>query len=257
MRFARLSGAVAGVGEAVLLGGRALVTVPRRPLEARAFLRELYVMGNRALGLGVLMAAFAGLVLAFQFGESLERFGARQYIGQLTALALARELMPVLVALVLGGRLVAGIAAEIGSMTATEQVDAIRALGGDPLKKLAMPRILAATLVLPLFTVIGDLVGTLAGMVVAALEFDVPARWYLVAVRDFLLVEDFVSGVLKAAVFGLTGGAIACRAGFNARGGTEGVGRATTGAVVQSSLAVIILDYLLTRLLFNVGDVVR
>jgi phospholipid/cholesterol/gamma-HCH transport system permease protein len=197
------------------------------------------------------MAAFAGLVLAFQFGDSLQRFGARQYIGQLTALALARELMPVLVALVLGGRLVAGIAAEIGSMNATEQVDAIRALGGDPLKKLALPRLLAATLLLPLFTAVGDVVGTFAGMAVARFEFGVPPRWYLVAVLDFILVEDFTSGLYKAAVFGLTGAAIACRAGFAAHGGTEGVGRATTNAVVQSSLAVIILDYLLTRMVFS------
>jgi phospholipid/cholesterol/gamma-HCH transport system permease protein len=208
-------------------------------------------MGNRALGLGLFMAAFAGLVLAFQFGDSLQRFCARQYIGQLTALALSRELMPVLVALVLGGRLVAGIAAEIGSMNATEQVDAIRALGGDPLKKLAMPRLVAATLLLPLFTAVGDVVGTLAGMAVARYEFGVPSRFYLHAVIDFILVEDYTSGLYKAAVFGLVGAAIACRAGFNAHGGTDGVGRATTNAVVQSSLAVIVLDYLMTRMVFS------
>jgi phospholipid/cholesterol/gamma-HCH transport system permease protein len=253
----RFGDAVAGLGEAVLLGGRAIASAPRRPFERRALLRELFVMGNRALGLGIFMAAFAGLVLAFQFGESLERFGARQYIGQLTALALSRELMPVLVALVLGGRLVAGIAAEIGSMNATEQVDAIRALGGDPLKKLAMPRLVAATLLLPLFTAIGDIVGTFAGMVVARLEFGVPTRWYLSGVVDFLRVQDFVSGVVKAAVFGFVGAAIACRAGFNARGGTEGVGRATTNAVVQSSLAVIVLDYFLTRVVFNATEIIR
>jgi phospholipid/cholesterol/gamma-HCH transport system permease protein len=253
----RLGDAVAGLGEAVVLGGRALAAAPRRPFEGRALLRELYVMGNRALGLGLFMAAFAGLVLAFQFGESLERFGARQYIGQLTALALSRELMPVLVALVLGGRLVAGIAAEIGSMNATEQVDAIRALGGDPLKKLAMPRLLAATIVLPMFTAIGDVVGSLAGMTVARLEFGVPTHWYVKGVIDFLRVQDFVSGVVKSACFGLVGAAIACRAGFNARGGTEGVGRATTNAVVQASLAVIVLDYLLTRVVFNAGEIVR
>ena len=255
--MSRLGDALAALGEVVLLGGRALATAFRRPFEGRSFLRELYLMGNRALGLGMVMAAFTGLVLAFQFGESLQRFGARQYIGQLTSLALCRELMPVLVALVLGGRLAAGIAAEIGSMNATEQVDAIRALGGDPLKKLAMPRLLAATVILPVFTVLGDVVGTLAGMAVARLEFGVPTRWYLNAVADFLLVEDFVTGVVKAAVFGLAAAAVACRAGFNAHGGTEGVGRATTNAVVQSSLAVIVLDYFMTRLLFNTGAVVR
>src|SRR5262245_14663420 len=211
--MSRIGDAMVGVGEVVLLSGRALATTPRRPHEGRTFLRELYLMGNRALGLGLFMAAFTGLVLAFQFGESLQRFGARQYIGQLTSLALCRELMPVLVALVLGGRLAAGIAAEIGSMNATEQVDAIRALGGDPLKKLAMPRLLAATVIVPLFTILGDVVGTLAGMVVARFEFGVPPRWYLMAVLDFLVVGDFLTGLAKAAVFGLAGAAVACRAG--------------------------------------------
>ena len=253
----RLGDALVAIGEVVILAGRTLATATRRPLELRASLRELYLMGNRALGLGVFMAAFAGLVLAFQFGEGLARFGARQYIGQLTALALFRELIPVLVALVIGGRLAAGIAAEIGAMTATEQVDAIRVLGGDPLKKLALPRVAAAMVILPLFTIVGDVVGTGAGMIVARFEFGVPMRWYLVAVLDFLLVQDFLSGVAKAAVFGLASAAIACRAGFQAYGGTEGVGRATTSAVVQSSLAVIVLDYFLTRLIFNTGNVVR
>lgn len=245
-----------GLGELVLLVVRALAALPRRPFEGRAILRQVDAQAVRAVGLLVIMAGFAGLVLAYQFGDSLARFGARHYIGQLTALALFRELMPVLIALVLGGRLVAGIAAELGAMAATEQIDAVRALGADPVKKLVMPRLVAATLVLPLFTVVGDVIGTLAGMLVARLEFGVPVRWYLHAVRDFLLVSDFTSGVAKAAVFGLVGGAIACREGLRATGGTEGVGRATTNAVVASSLAVIVLDYLMTRAVFG-AQVVR
>jgi phospholipid/cholesterol/gamma-HCH transport system permease protein len=211
-------------------------------------LRQTYLMGNRALGLLFLMAAFAGLVMAYQFGIGLSRFGALPLIGQLTVLGLTREMIPVLTALVLGGRIVAGIAAELGSMVATEQVDAVRALGADPLKKLVMPRLVAATLVLPTFTVIGDVIGGLAGMLVARFEFGVPIMAFVISVRDTLTLGDFASGVLKAALFGLLGSAIACRAGLGARGGTAGVGKATTAAVVQSSLMVVIADFVVTRL---------
>jgi phospholipid/cholesterol/gamma-HCH transport system permease protein len=245
------SGSVAGLGETILLGVQAVARAARRPFEIRALLREIYLQGYRALGLLFLMSSFAGLVMAYQFGQSLARFGARQYIGQLTALALLREMMPVLCALVIGGRIVAGIAAEVGSMKATEQVDAVRALGADPIKKLVTPRVLATTIVLPLFTILGDVIGTLTGMLVAWIEFDVPMRWYLVSVKTFLTITDFMSGVVKATVFGFAGAVIACRAGLAASGGTAGVGKATTTAVVQSSLTVIVLDYLITRMLFN------
>lgn len=252
-----LADGVARIGDVVLLGGRTVASVPRRPPAGRDVLRELYVQGNRAFGLLLLMAGFAGLVLAYQFGQSLERFGARQYLGQLTALALTREMMPMLVALVLGGRIVAGIAAELASMTVTEQVDAVEALGADPVQRLVAPRVIAATLVLPLLTVLGDLIGMVTGMVVARVEFGVPARWYLVTVRDFLLVGDFMSGVAKAAVFGAVGALVACHAGLTARRSTAGVGQATTSAVVVASLAVIVVDYLLTRTFFSTTGVVR
>ena len=252
----RLAGAFVGLGDVVLLGLRAARAAPRRPLEVAAFVREIVKLGLRAVGLALLLSLFAGLVLAFQFGDGLERFGARQYIGQLTSLALLREMTPVLSALVLGGRIAAGIAAELGSMAATEQIDAVRALGADPVKKLVAPRVAAAVVVLPVLVVFGDVVGVLAGLAVARFEFGVPARFYLIAVRDFLVLADFASGVIKAAVFGLAAALIACRAGLAATGGTAGVGRATTGAVVTSSLAVVVLDYLLTRMFF-VAEVVR
>ncbi len=251
----RLGDGFAAVGEIVILAVRASFAVPRRPLETRAFVRELEVQGNRALGLMIIMSAFTGLVLAYQFGTSMERFGARQYIGNVTALALTREMIPVLTSLVLGGRIVAGIAAELASMAVTEQIDAVRALGADPVKKLVMPRVAATMLVLPVFTILGDVLAGLAGMVVARLEFGVPMRFYLTSMRDSLLVMDFASGVIKSAAFGLVGAVIACHLGMRAKGGTAGVGRATTAAVVASSLAVIVLDYVLTRTLFGVPSV--
>jgi phospholipid/cholesterol/gamma-HCH transport system permease protein len=246
----RLATAFASVGEVVILGFRTSAVVVRRPFEWGGVARQIYLQGIRGLGLMFVMSAFAGLVLGFQFGQSLDRFGARQYIGQLTGVALAREMMPVLTALVIGGRIVAGIAAELASMAVTEQIDAVRAMGADPVKKLVMPRVIATTLVIPIFCILGDVIGSLAGMLVARMEFSVPFRFYLYAMRDFMVVGDFLSGVGKSAVFGLAGGLIACRAGTAARGGTEGVGRATTNAVVAASLTVIVLDYLLTRIFF-------
>jgi phospholipid/cholesterol/gamma-HCH transport system permease protein len=246
--IAAATSALVSLGETIILGLRAVRAIPRRPLEIRQVLRQTYLMGNRALGLLVLMAGFSGLVMAYQFGIGLERFGALPYMGTLTALALTREMIPVLTALVLGGRIVAGIAAELGSMVATEQVDAVRALGADPLKKLVMPRIVAATLVLPMFTVLGDVIGGLTAMLVALMEFNVPAFAFITSVRDTVTVPDFLSGIIKAAIFGFLGALIACHAGLSSRGGTAGVGRATTSAVVQASLAVVISDFVITRL---------
>src|SRR5688572_18540560 len=212
----KLSDAFASVGETILLAVKALRTLPRRPLEVRQVLRQIYLQGNRALGLLVLMAGFSGLVMAFQFGVGLERFGALAYIGQLTSLALTREMIPVLSALVLGGRIVAGIAAELGAMVATEQIDAVRALGADPLKKLVMPRLVAATLILPVFTLIGDVVGLAAAMLVSRAELNVPAYAFYTSLTDTLTIGDVGSGILKAALFGLLGSLIACRAGLAA-----------------------------------------
>jgi phospholipid/cholesterol/gamma-HCH transport system permease protein len=238
---------LARVGEIVLLGVQTLTAIPRPPLEIREILHQIRLQGNRALPLLMLMSAFAGLVMAYQSGLSLARFGAQQYIGQLTVLALTREMMPVLTALVLGGRIAAGVAAELGAMVATEQIAAVRALGADPVKKLVMPRVVASIVVLPAFTVLGDVIGSLGGMLVAHFELNVPATSYLSSVRDTIQIADFLSGVVKSTIFGLVGAVIACHAGLATRGGTAGVGRATTAAVVQSSLTIVVLDFFLAR----------
>jgi phospholipid/cholesterol/gamma-HCH transport system permease protein len=249
MRLSGPVGAVAGLGETLVLGVQGVLALPKRPLEVRAILQQIYVQGNRAFGLMILMSAFAGLVMAYQFGLGLSRFGAQAYIGQLTVLALTRELMPVLSALVLGGRIVAGISAELGAMAATEQVAAVRALGADPVKKLVLPRIVAATIVLPLFTILGDVIGAFAGALVAQLELHIPVRSYIASAQAILVIPDFISGVIKSAVFGFIAAAIACRTGLASSGGATGVGKATTKAVVQTSLTVVVLDFFLTRMM--------
>ena len=212
---------------------------------------QIYSVGVRSLGLVVTMAIFAGMVLAFQFGYGLERFGAKLYIGQTTVTALVRELGPILTALVAGGRIGAGIAAELGGMAVTEQLDAVRALGADPVQRLVAPRILAVAIVMPLLTVVADLVGTGGGLLVAWLQYGVPPRLFISGVESFVTIGDFTSGLFKALVFGVIIGAISTSAGTRADGGTEGVGRATTRAVVAGALSVLGADFLLTKLMLT------
>jgi phospholipid/cholesterol/gamma-HCH transport system permease protein len=213
---------------------------------------QLEEVGIRSLGLVVTMAAFAGMVLAFQFGYGLERFGAKLYIGQTTVTAIVRELGPILTALVAGGRIGAGIAAELGGMAVTEQLDAVRALGADPVTRLVAPRIVAVTIAMPLLAIVADAVGTLGGLVVAWLQYGVPPRLFITGVEGFVTISDFFSGMTKALVFGLIVGVIASLEGVRAGGGTEGVGRATTRAVVSSALAVLGADFILTKLMLSV-----
>jgi phospholipid/cholesterol/gamma-HCH transport system permease protein len=239
---------VAG-GRLALLIGRSAAAVLRRGLRASDLVYQLETIGVRSLGLTITMAAFAGMVMAFQFGYGLERFGAKLYIGQTTVTALVRELGPVLAALVAGGRVGAGIAAELGGMAVTEQIDAVRALGADPTVRLVAPRLIAVTIALPLLTTCADFVGTVGAMLIAALQYGVPARQFVSGVFSFVVISDFGSGLIKSAVFGLLIGAIASNAGMHATGGTEGVGRATTRAVVASSLTVLAADLVLTKLM--------
>jgi phospholipid/cholesterol/gamma-HCH transport system permease protein len=192
------------------------------------------------------MSVFAGLVLAYQFGSGLDRFGARLFIGQITVTAVLREMSPVLTALVVGGRVGAGMAAELGGMAVTEQIDAVRALGADPLQRLVAPRLLAALVMLPLLAVVSDAVGFLAGMAVADGVYGISPRLYTRGVLDFDTIPDFASGMIKIIVFSVIVASVSCREGLAARGGTEGVGRAATRAVVISSLSVLAADLLLT-----------
>ena len=242
---------LASLGRVTLLVGSTARSVGSRSVRLRDIAYQLQAAGVRSLGLVVTMAAFAGMVLAFQFGYGLERFGAKLYIGQTTVTALVRELGPILTALVAGGRIGAGIAAELGGMAVTEQLDAVRALGADPVQRLVAPRIVAVAIAMPLMTVVADAVGTLGGLVVGWLQYGVPPRLFVSGVEDFVTIGDFGSGLVKAVVFGLIVGVIACSTGMRTSGGTEGVGRATTTAVVSSALTVLAADFLLTKLMLT------
>jgi len=211
--------------------------------------RQIEAIGVRSLTIVILTALFTGMVLALQTGIALARFGAKPYVGSVIGLSLARELGPVLTALMVGGRVGAGITAEIGSMQVTEQVDAIRSMGADPVQKLVLPRVLAATFSLPLLTVFANLLGVIGGLVISAAQFNISANFYLETIYNALTVEDVLSGLAKTFVFGWIIAMVACFSALETKGGTVGVGRATTRTVVTASIAVLISDFFLTQLL--------
>jgi len=243
-------GRVAGLGDFGATLGGALTRAGR--MRPRELADELVKAGVKSLPLTLAMSLFSGMVLAYQFGSGLERFGAKLYIGQTTVTALFRELGPILTALVAGARVTAGVAAELGGMAVTEQVDAVRALGADPRERLIAPRILAAAIALPLLTIVTDVVGTAGAVLIASLQYGIGPSLFLHGVYDFVTIGDFVTGIIKGAAFGVVVGSIACHFGVAATGGQAGVGRAATRAVVTVALAVLAVDFVLTKALLRV-----
>jgi phospholipid/cholesterol/gamma-HCH transport system permease protein len=226
--------------------GRALVT---RPFYFRDVVEQLDVIGIGSLTVVVLTGLFTGMVLALQSGMTLDQFGARSVVGRLVSASMVKELGPVLTALMVTGRVGSGIAAELGSMVVTEQIAALRALGTDPVRKLVVPRVLAGTIMVPILTIIASGVGMLGGMIISVTQLKVAASIYWANVVEGLFMEDLWMGLLKPLVLGFTLVSIGCHVGLRASGGTQGVGRATTNAVVTGSVAVLVLDFLVTKLL--------
>ncbi|RMD83715.1 MAG: ABC transporter permease [Candidatus Dadabacteria bacterium] len=226
--------------------------IAKKGVEANEFFRQIVNIGNRSFAIVFLTNIFTGMVLALQTAYGLERFGAKLYVGNIVALAITRELGPVLTAIMLCGRVGSGIAAELASMVVTEQVDAIRALGADPIRKLVSPRILAAILVLPLMSVLADFIGIAGGGLVAIYQLDLTPHTYFNSVVNFVTLRDCFDGLVKASFFGFVLVSISCYAGLTAEGGTEGVGHATTKAVVVGSITILISDFFLTRLLIMI-----
>lgn len=211
--------------------------------------KQIVYIGNHSLFIVFITNIFTGMVLALQTAHGLERFGAKLYVGNIVSLALVRELAPALTAIMLCGRVGAGIAAEIASMVVTEQVDAIKALGANPIRKLVSPRIIAAIIVLPTMTVFADFIGVIGGGLVAVLELGISSHIYYRSVENFVMIRDIVEGLIKATCFGFLFVSMACYKGLNARGGTEGVGLATTEAVVYGSIAILVSDFFITKVL--------
>jgi len=237
------------VGEMSLLAWRAVAGVFRYKLEVKEIFRQFIMIGNRSFSIVALTAFFTGLVIALQLSVGLGRFGLKLYVGQLVGLAIFRELAPVLTSLMVAARVGSGIAAELGSMVVTEQVLAIEAIGANPIQKLVVPRLLATVVATPILVTMADAIGTFGGMIVSMKEAGVTPRFYINQVRNTLIVDDFISGVVKAAFFGFFIAVVACYFGLKTQGGTEGVGRATTKAVVMASITVFVSDFFLTKLI--------
>jgi phospholipid/cholesterol/gamma-HCH transport system permease protein len=211
--------------------------------------REIDTIGVRSTAVALTAALFTGMVLALQTAVNMARFGAEGYVGPVVALSILRELGPVLTAILVGGKVASGITAELGSMKVTEQIDALRALGVNYVKRLVVPRILAALVVFPLVTVLADFVGLVGGMIVSVFDRDVDPYLYWNTIAYWVVIRDFLTGLLKSVVFGFLVPLIGCYNGLATEGGTEGLGRATTDTVVEVAMAVIISDFFLTKLL--------
>ena len=205
-------------------------------------------MGVRSLLVASTAAMFTGMVFALQASVYLVRFGAELYVGPLVALSIVRELGPVLTAILVGGKVASGITAELGSMKVTEQIDALRAIGVNYVKRLIVPRVLAALLVFPLLTVLADFVGLVGGMLIAVYERHIDLFLYWNTIFYWMVIRDLLTGIGKSFFFGIIVTLIGVYNGLAMTGGTEGLGRATTATVVQVSVAVIISDFFLTRL---------
>jgi phospholipid/cholesterol/gamma-HCH transport system permease protein len=220
----------------------------RGRMERDVVIAQFDQIGVRSMSIVVITSLFIGMVLALQTAYSLAEFGGALFIGKVVSLSLVRELAPVLMSLMVGGRVGAGITAEIGTMKVTEQIDALRALATNPVRKLVVPRVLATTLMLPLLTVLACFVGILGGLLIAVGSLHLSANFYTRSVIETLRYNDIASGVCKTFFFGFGIGLIACYNGLRTSGGADGVGRATTATVVTASITVLIMDFFLTKL---------
>lgn len=225
---------------------RALVT---RPFYYRDVVEQLDIIGVGSMTVVLLTGMFTGMVLALQSGITLDQFGARSMVGRLVSASMVKELGPVLTALMVAGRVGSGIAAELGSMMVTDQISALRALGTDPIRKLVLPRILAGLLMVPLLTAISVAVGLLGAWIITITQLKVASGVYWNSVVLGLYIQDVWMGLIKPFFLGFVIVSIGCHVGLRTAGGTQGVGRATTNAVVASSVAVLVVNFLVTKAL--------
>jgi phospholipid/cholesterol/gamma-HCH transport system permease protein len=219
-----------------------------RPFEFREMIRQIDRLGIRAMGLVVFTSSMMGTVMAMQFAFGLKKFGGMEYTSRVVALSFVQEIAPTFMGLIVGARIAAGITAELGSMAVTEQIDAISALGANPYKKLVVPRLLACLCTMPVVNAISLTLGFSAAMLITHLQFGIPASFFLSSALQSVAIQDFYAGSIKPPVFGVIIVVVGCHFGMRTRGGTAGVGKATTRAVVTTGVVTLIADFLLTTL---------
>lgn len=239
---------VEAFGDFSVLAVSTVAVIAKRRFPAYETLVQFEAVAVRSLTIVAITALFTGMVLALQTVDSLARFGAKPYTGSFVGLAFVLELGPVLTALMVSGRVCAGITAEIGSMAVTEQVDAIRAMGADPVQKLVLPRVIAGTLGVPLLTMVANILGVLGGLIIAA-QYGIEPNFYVQSIINVVTVTNVVTSIGKTVVFGWIIAMVGCYLGLGTSGGTVGVGRATTQAVVIASISVLVSDFFLTKLI--------
>jgi len=220
----------------------------RRPFEGKAILAQMEALGVASIGIVIVTSVFIGMVMAVQFAFGLRKFGGMEYTGRVVALSFARELAPTLTAVIVGGRIGSGMAAEVGAMNVTEQIDAVRALGADPLKKLVWPRLVASVIVMPILSAFALVLGFSGAMIVTDLEFHIPSAFFLRSALSVVTLADVLAGMAKTPFFGAIIALVGCHFGISTTGGTVGVGLSTTRSVVTISIAILIADFFLTKL---------
>ena len=254
-------GKVLTLQEYFVLAGKSLRFIFARPFYFHDVVQQMDEIGVKSLGIVLLTGLFTGMVLALQSSVQLKTFGATMYIGNLVSASMIRELGPVLAGLMVAGRVGSGIAAQLGSMRVTEQIDALNTLGTDPIKKLVTPRVLAALIMVPVLTIINDFVGIVGGNIISSFMVGLPSGQYWRSVWEQLgsdgftlryIPNDFVHGLSKPLVFGAIISITACYYGLRTTGGTEGVGHSTTKTVVTASILILVVDYFITQLLLSV-----
>jgi phospholipid/cholesterol/gamma-HCH transport system permease protein len=243
-------GPIEEVGRLILLLFSVLKQAVRPPYEVRNLMKQMVEIGINSLPVVLITAVFTGMVLALQSYTGFKRFGAEGLVGSVVALSMTRELGPVLCALIVTGRAGAAMAAELGTMRVTEQIDALETLATNPVKYLIVPRFLSGLIMLPSLVIVTDIVGIMGGYFVTVTLLGTSSTSYLNATWDYLEAQDIYNGLIKAAFFGAAFALISCYRGYYTTGGAEGVGRATIGAVVLSSMTILISDYFLSAWLF-------
>ena len=238
------------MGKILLLFLSALSWMIRPPLKLRLIFKQMEFVGVKSIFVVLLTGIFTGMVMALQGYYGFRMFGAESLVGSTVALGMTRELGPVLTSLMVTARAGSAMAAELGTMRVTEQIDALYVMAANPVKHLIVPRIIAGVVMLPALTIVSDFVGTLGGYFVGVIILDINAGAFIKNITMYVDLDDIYNGLIKAAFFGLILSLIGCYKGFNTTGGAEGVGRATTEAVVLASISILISDYFLTAIMF-------
>lgn len=247
---------LAKIGELSLFTARFFQGVFHRPFEFRELVRQTFEVGVRSFGLVAVVAFVIGAVLTMQSRPTMIKFGAESFVPAMVAVSVLRELSPVIISVIVAGRVASGIGAELGSMRVTEQIDAMEVAALNPFNYLVVTRILACTLALPLLTIYGDFIALGGSLVVQKVEADMSGFLFFNSVMSALSFADFLPGVIKTIFFGFIIGLVGCYEGYNSKGGTEGVGHSATDAAVLSSLLIIIADVLavkITTFFFDLG----